>query len=200
MSTSEKWRRRRVLTEEERSLWNRVAETLEPLKGMDARRALEEALAETPAPPAEKPAAKPAAGRAAPPAPQKAKPAAPPLSPFDRRTLKRLVRGRVAIDGRIDLHGLTQSQAHSRLHGFLAAAQARGEKTVLVITGKGAADGYGDGFGGGERGILRRVVPQWLQLPEFRHLVAGYEEAHGSHGGAGALYVRIRRDKRKVPR
>jgi DNA-nicking Smr family endonuclease len=58
---------------------------------------------------------------------------------------------------------------------------------VLVITGKGKMGAES------ERGVLRRQVPQWLSLPEFRSLVVGFEEAHIGHGGEGALYVRVRR-------
>ena len=100
------------------------------------------------------------------------------------------MRGVKAIDARIDLHGLTQHQAHDRLRGFLHQAQARSHKVVLVITGKGSGDAraYMD-----ERGVLRRMVPQWLSMPDMRAVVLGYEEAHANHGGAGALYVRIRK-------
>ena len=72
---------------------------------------------------------------------------------------------------------------------FLNAASLRGARLVLVITGKG-------GVGQGERGILKRQVPQWLALPEFREWVVGFEKAHIAHGGEGALYVRIRRNSR----
>src|ERR1019366_4885255 len=89
-----------------------------------------------------------------------------------------------AIDARLDLHGLTQSEAHAALLRFLRSAGARDARLVLVITGKGR---------GGEPGVLRRQVPQWLGLPEFRSLVLGFEDAHVTHGGEGALYVRLRR-------
>jgi len=82
---------------------------------------------------------------------------------------------------------MTQVRAHRALLGFLQRAHHDGLTFVLVITGKGAprADA--------ERGVLRRQVPHWLSLPEFRTLVVGFEEAHIGHGGEGALYVRIRR-------
>jgi DNA-nicking Smr family endonuclease len=101
----------------------------------------------------------------------------------------RVARGKEDIDGRLDLHGLTQSEAHAALLRFLRQASGRGARLVLVITGKGARGGEG------ERGVLRRQVPQWLRLPEFRALVIGFEQAHVAHGGEGALYVRVRRSR-----
>jgi len=94
-------------------------------------------------------------------------------------------------DARIDLHGKTQSEAHAALISFLRKAQSDGAKFVLVITGKGG--GGRDDWS--ERGVLKRQVPQWLKLPEFRGYVLGFEDAYMGHGGAGALYVRIRRRK-----
>ena len=83
---------------------------------------------------------------------------------------------------------MTQAEAHAALLRFLYAAQGGGAKLVLVITGKGSP--------ANERGVLRRQVPLWLRLPEFRACVVGFESAHTTHGGEGAIYVRIRRDKR----
>ena len=111
----------------------------------------------------------------------------PPLAPLGRKQRSRLSRGRSDIDARLDLHGMTQVRAHHALLGFLQRAHHDGLTFVLVITGKGKV---GDEA---ERGVLRRQVPQWLSLPEFRSLVVGFEEAHIGHGGEGALYVRIRR-------
>jgi DNA-nicking Smr family endonuclease len=114
------------------------------------------------------------------------KPKAPPaLAPLGRRLKQRVARGHEAIDGRLDLHGLTQAEAHGELLHFLHRSQAKGAKTVIVITGKGGRDG-------GE-GVLKRQVPLWLSLPEFRTLVIGFEDAHRVHGGEGALYVRLRK-------
>ena len=109
-----------------------------------------------------------------------------------RRTKKRIARGAHAIDGRLDLHGMTQAEAHDALFGFLRARQARGDKVVLVITGKGAR---GSDDGGG-RGVLKRMVPLWLGLPEFRGLIVGFESAALGHGGEGALYVSLRKSGR----
>jgi DNA-nicking Smr family endonuclease len=108
-----------------------------------------------------------------------------------RRLRQRIARGTHAIDGRLDLHGMTQSAAHDALQRFLRAAQARGGRIVLVITGKGSGDPTG------ERGVLKRQVPLWLRLAEFRSLVVGFESAGIGHGGEGALYVSLRKAQRR---
>lgn len=119
------------------------------------------------------------------PAPGAAKPQIPPLAPLGKRERTKLSRGRSEIEARLDLHGMTQMRAHRALTGFLHRAHHDGLTFVLVITGKGRS--------GGESGVLRRQVPEWLSLPEFRAFVVGFEEAAIGHGGEGALYVRIRR-------
>ncbi len=181
-------RRKRALSEEERALWERIAKEIKPLRKKPRSGKTEAASAE---------AETTAAGKAETPpkslAPAKMPPAtrpiAPPLAPLGRRERAQLSRGRKLIDARLDLHGMTQTRAHRELFGFLQRARRDGLTFVLVITGKGRA---GDDP---ERGVLRRQVPQWLGLPEFRALVVGFEEAHIGHGGEGALYVRIRRSK-----
>jgi DNA-nicking Smr family endonuclease len=112
-----------------------------------------------------------------------------PLAPISRRTRQKLARGAERIEARIDLHGLTQSKAHAALTRFLRDAQADGLRFVLVITGKGRARMSDEG----DTGVLKREVPRWLKLKEFRNYVLGYEAAHIGHGGEGALYVRLRK-------
>ena len=118
------------------------------------------------------------------------RPQVPPLAPIGRRDRAKLSRGRQEIDARLDLHGMTQMRAHRVLFAFLQRAHSDGLTFVLVITGKGKVGGLES-----ERGVLRRQVPEWLSLPEFRSLVVGFEEAHIGHGGEGALYVRVRRPR-----
>ncbi len=101
---------------------------------------------------------------------------------LDQAVTRKIVKGRTGIDGRIDLHGMTQSEAHYRLFRFLENSYQTGRRTILIITGKGTR---------GE-GVLRNAVPRWLSEPEFRKYASGYHEAHVTHGGGGALYVRIR--------
>ncbi len=173
--------RRRVLSYAERVLWTTVTKAIEPLHASAHFDAGEDAIAQIPP-------SSPFAKTAPMPPPAPAKPTPPPLAPLGRRLRQRVARGKEAIDARLDLHGLTQAQAHSTLLHFLRNAHARDARLVLVITGKG-----GRGEGERERGVLRRHVPQWLGLPEFRSLVVGFEDAHIAHGGEGALYVRVRR-------
>jgi DNA-nicking Smr family endonuclease len=175
---------RRRLTREERALWTDITRSVAPLRpslhaDIDAAEA---------APPSAEPE------KTSPPSlggerrQKTAKP--PPLAPLGRRFKQRVARGTEVIDARIDLHGFTQAGAHSALLHFLRSSQANGAKLALVITGKGDADD-----GSRERGVLRRQVPLWLALPEFRAYVVGFEAAHPAHGGEGALYIRVRRKR-----
>lgn len=180
-------RRRRALSGEERALWEHVARQVTPLRKRPRViriEKIEKKAEEDRAPPAGAAASK-AVHR--PPAAVPVKvPRPPPLAPLGRRERAKLSRGRQAIDARLDLHGMTQARAHRALHHFLARAHGDGLTFVLVITGKGRS-------GDAESGVLRRKVPEWLALPEFRPFIVGFEEAHPCHGGAGALYVRVRR-------
>jgi DNA-nicking Smr family endonuclease len=124
-------------------------------------------------------------------------PVAPALAPLDRKVRTALRRGTLAVDAVLDLHGLRQAEAHGALVAFLRRARARDHGLVLVVTGKGAAGGSDTLFE--ERGVLRRVVPHWLRLPDLRPLVLGFEEAAPQHGGSGALYVRLRRKGGRPP-
>jgi DNA-nicking Smr family endonuclease len=178
-------RGKRVLSYEERVLWSTVTKSIAPLPGRaidDEPEPDEIAAPISPPPPPSRSRAVAAAHK---PAPDPAKPKAPPLAPLGRRLRQRVARGAEPIDARFDLHGLTQAEAHAALSRFLHSASARGARLVLIITGKGRR--------GGEAGVLRRQVPLWLALPEFRDLVIGFEDAHIAHGGEGALYVRLRR-------
>jgi DNA-nicking Smr family endonuclease len=159
-----------------------VASTAVPLKGkarqVEARKLEATSEAEAPAPPK---ASAASVAAAQPEAPKKQHVARSIDSPMRDK----IAKGRVEIGGRVDLHGMTQSEAHNLLLAFLRTAHDRGLRYVLVITGKGSSSG-GDG-------VLKRSVPDWLATGPFRLLVSGYDEAARHHGGAGALYVRMRR-------
>jgi DNA-nicking Smr family endonuclease len=162
----------RGLDPADRALWDEITKSIKPLREL------------APKPASLEPAPDSARERKhrAPAVPARAGPVVkspPPLAKLDRRTRSRVARGRTEIDGRLDLHGFTLERARGRLATFLASSQSRGAALVLVITGKS--------------GALRREVPHWLALPDLRALVIGFEEATPAHGGAGALYVRIRR-------
>lgn len=188
---------RRPLTADEEHLWSLFVRNVRPLRL--AKRSATDVRHK----PGVRPATRPVTDRAtAPPYPpplagegrEGASPqrptGAPALSSFLRREKQKLARGSAAIDARIDLHGMTQAEAHSALRRLLHRAQARGAKFVLVITGKGAPDASRS-----DRGVLRRQVPMWLALPEFRRYVLGFDVADTGHGGEGALYVRLRKAK-----
>lgn len=119
-------------------------------------------------------------------------PALAPLAPLEQRLKRRLTSGKAQVDDVLDLHGLTQAQAHRRLNHFLWRSAENGAKLVLIITGKGAAITTDENHAT-ERGVLRRNTPHWLRSPELRAIVLSVEEAGRPHGGAGALYVRLRR-------
>ena len=120
----------------------------------------------------------------------------PQQDSFSRREMRQINKGHQAIEARLDLHGLRQAGAHIALRGFIVDARARGFRHILVITGKGRSNGSDEMmFGEQEPGVLRRVVPLWLQEPDLRELVAGFSDAPRRHGGEGALYVRLRRQK-----
>ncbi len=164
---------------EDGALWDEVKKSIKPLK---KARPAKEAVAKLAPPPPLTKRQKPATGAISA-SSARATPKLPPLAKLDRRTKSRVARGHTEIDARLDLHGMTLERARSRLASFIREAQSRGYALVLVITGKGVSG----------RGALKHEVPHWLALAEFRALVVGFEEAAINHGGAGALYVRIRR-------
>ncbi|MBZ9796885.1 Smr/MutS family protein [Mesorhizobium sp. ES1-4] len=167
------------LSEDDRVLWNLVARTAKPLKGRAAIDIPELAAdAKPPTPPQPGQPTANAAGVARPKVQHV-------THRLDEPTLDKLSKGRLPIEGRVDLHGMTQDEAYSLLFSFLHRAHAGGIRYVLVITGKGSSSG-GDG-------VLRRAVPAWLSTPAFRPLVSSHDHAARNHGGSGALYIRLRR-------
>jgi DNA-nicking Smr family endonuclease len=118
--------------------------------------------------------------------------APPPLVPLERRLRQKLARGRAVPDAAIDLHGMRRQEAFVALRGFLARAQIEGARLVLVVTGKGERAASAEVT----PGLLRKSVPNWLRRAEYCSIVLGFEEASRPHGGAGALYVRLRRRDR----
>lgn len=200
-------RRPRFLTPEEAELWAHVTRHDEPLARPLAR-ALNDAPDQAPEAKNSAEAAPPEAQIAPnPPAPDEVSPpkkraaarrapSPPPTAPFEPRVARHLARGRREIDARLDLHGLRQQDAYFALRQFLARSQAAGHRHVLIITGKGekaGAEYERDYWMSEQRGVLRRLVPQWLSEPDFRAMVVSYAESALKHGGSGALYVTLRR-------
>jgi DNA-nicking Smr family endonuclease len=184
---------RRPISEEERALWQMIAKTATPLK---RRRKSEPKPTLAPAP--EKPAPKAAKSKTKSPPPKAPAPAAPPPTRphelshgmsvgIDKRQAERFRRGKTPIEGKIDLHGRTQQEAHDDLHAFVARAHAAGKRMVLVITGKGIT--------GSKSGVLKENVPRWLNEPTLRRHVLAFDYAEPQHGGQGALYVLLKRKK-----
>ncbi len=165
--------RKRDLDADDHAVWHRVARTVTPRPGKTI-----------PSPPEGAPKPKPASAapkrRAA--APSKPDPVSPP-EPADVSGEKRIRRGRISPEARIDLHGYTQDEAQMALEDFLARSRARGLRVVLVITGKGRL---------GE-GVIRARFTDWLGSPALSQHASGYAPAHARHGGGGAFYVRLRR-------
>ncbi len=179
--------------EDERALWRAVTRDTVPLKGRNRP------------PPRPAPAAPPAVAagstaavpRAPPPPSTPPPPSPPPPSPppldhgrapgLDKRTAERLKRGQLAIEARIDLHGLTRADAHRELTAFIDGAHKAGRRCVLVITGKGARAENGNG------GVLRGAVPRWLNQAPLRPRLLAFCYAQPKHGGDGALYLLLKR-------
>jgi len=175
----------RRLTDEEIELWRAVAKSVAPRKGVILPASRKRfAPAATPIG-TEKPAA----------APKARAPQSLALAPLEKQLRRRLARGGAGPDDAIDLHGMTEAEAHRALRGFLSYAQARGARLVLIITGKGEGKGRASPLWAEEPGVLRRLAPHWLRAPDLRAVVLGFEEAGRSHGGAGALYVRLRKPR-----
>ena len=177
----------RKLNSDERILWAKVAKSTKPMPGR-----LEELLGfedefvpetavkastEKSDPASVLPLTDPADGKSAKPSGIH--------HPLERPVKRKLARGRLSIEAKIDLHGMFQSEAHGVLLDFLLRAHERGLRHVLIITGKGSS--YGS------EGALKRAVPLWFSKAEFRFLISSYEPAARQHGGEGALYVRLSR-------
>lgn len=107
------------------------------------------------------------------------------IANLDFNTTRKISKGKISIDGRLDLHGYHQNDAHNILYDYVQNAYYSGKRTILVITGKGNLG----------RGVLRENVPKWLAGAKFQLLISGYAESHSTHGGAGALYIKIRRKR-----
>lgn len=178
--------RRDDLSPDDRRIWARVAGSVTPAKPKKSTRVTPgAAVVDPPAAPQPKGLAKTRAAAPAwsPPVPVPARPRGHPEE-LEPRRQRRLSRERDPIEARFDLHGFGRFQAQDALTAFLLGAQARGYRSVLVITGQGRRGGTG---------VIRASVHEWLQGPALRGVVSGFAAAARHHGGDGALYVTIRR-------
>lgn len=175
-------------------LWQEVAETVEPLK-RGRRKSLMRLADDTlplPAPPPPRPR-KIASAPTMPAYRSDGRPGRAPGHGIEPGMKKRIQRGTLDIDGTIDLHGMRQTEAHAALTRFIRARVARGDRTILVITGKGLKKLERDAATIVEAGVLRSMLPIWLSEPSLAPFVAGWDVAAQAHGGEGAFYVRLRR-------
>lgn len=185
---------RRKISPEELELWQHVAKSVRPIKRPPKKTgpkkpstdAASESKSPPPPPGKMKKAKAPPAATPAPPPPAKPHHLTHGLSHgIDRRQAERFRKGKLEIEGKIDLHGRTQQAAHDDLLAFLRRAHGHGKRCVLVVTGKGMTTS--------KTGILRQAVPRWLNEPGFRSLVLAFDYAEPHHGGEGALYVLLKR-------
>ncbi|MCY4479814.1 MAG: Smr/MutS family protein [Rhodospirillales bacterium] len=181
----------RRLRDEEAALWQRISRDVTPLPRVVAAPEEAEALEEEipPPPPPKKVKARAKRAPAASPEPPRP-PTLPELDPVvpagvDRRTARRLKRGQLPAEARLDLHGRTQDQAHDALQSFIQESRMARRRCVLVITGKGS-------IASGKGGVLRQMVPRWLNEPALRQHIIAITNAPESSGGAGALYVLLK--------
>lgn len=194
-------RRPRGLSADDVAVWEDITRTVRPLRRKAVAVRLEPptpASLPTPIPPVRPATAAPQTSFS--PAPVVSgprivvTPAPAAAGPADRGNEKRIRRGRVEIDAKLDLHGYTQDQAFAALTHVLFAAAARGDGVVLVVTGKGGRRVDGEAA----PGVLKRRLPDWLASAALKPIVSGMAQAHARHGGAGAVYVFIRRARAKV--
>lgn len=168
-------KKKRDLTADEKSLWGRVAATVKPRRKADAKAA--------PPPPLAKVREKPQPTRQTVGPERTSRPMLASSAPSNRGAEKNVRRGKVEVGGKLDLHGHTQESAHAALIRFLQASHTRGDRAVIVITGVGRAG----------QGVLKSRLPGWLESREIRPFIAGFAQAHRTHGGAGAFYVFLKR-------
>lgn len=120
----------------------------------------------------------------------------PPGRVIEPGVRRRVAKGQIEIDGRIDLHGMRQDEARGALGHFIRSRHAEGGRTLLVITGKGATRSGPPAPERSEPGVLRAMLPRWLAEPDLAPMIAGHDKAARGHGGDGAFYVRLRRGAR----
>ena len=176
-------------------LWTEVTRSVSPLprrRVLEAVAADGEAAPPSPPLPRAKPRIFPSFPNYQAPAQKPERDERPRIEPKMRR---KLMRGRIEIDGTLDLHGMRQNEARSALNRYLVSRWSRGDRTILVITGKGLKKLDAEGTQIIERGVLRSMLPLWLSEPGLAEIVAGWDYSAQMHGGEGAFYVRLKRGR-----
>ena len=175
------------LSTEDETLWQKVAKTVRPQK--QAKKI--EPSAKSKRSKADKGSIIPSTPAIEPPVRKAPKtvviPAAAPPTAQDDGTARALRKGKWKIDKKIDLHGMTQAAAKTALEEFILAAQKQDKRTLLIITGKGSRSTGG--------GVLRRMLPHWLELPPLKDIALALTPARPEDGGDGAFYLRLRKKK-----
>ncbi|MGB1235443.1 MAG: Smr/MutS family protein [Planktomarina sp.] len=185
----------RKLRKEEHDLWEKVKETATPLRPdlPFPQTPVVDAIFErsAPLPPETKIPAFRIGSRSRPAIATKASTHPPAM---DGRTFRKMTRGRLSPEARIDLHGMTVAEAHPELINFILTSAQRQMRLVLVITGKGRAKRTDSPIP--ERvGVLKQSLPMWLNQPPIKQVVLDVSAAHQKHGGGGAFYVYLRRTR-----
>lgn len=182
--------RRRAVTRREAELWASFTDEIKPLPGRIVDVDAAPVVAQEPRPsPEPKPIESPLR-RVKPDLDQRGQdPLSHGIAPgVDQRTLNRLRQGKMEIESRLDLHGMTQRQAQDALLRFISSAYHRQQRCVLVITGRGLRES-------GEIGILRQSVPNWLNQVPLRSMILAFTYAARDHGGEGALFILLKRHR-----
>ncbi len=188
-------RRNRGLSAEEQVLWNKVVENIAPQGNSMPPATISDLDIPEPRPLPTPKAIRPfALGQSTKPESKAIhRPATAPHN-MDKNSFNRLKKGKIVVDGRIDLHGMTLAQAHPALIGFVREAHASRKRLLLVITGKGKTK-RGDSIMPERQGILRHQIPHWLSMSPLAQMVLQVTEAHLKHGGSGAYYVYLKRQR-----
>ncbi|WP_194097646.1 Smr/MutS family protein [Marivivens aquimaris] len=195
-------RRPRHISQEEKDLWDLVAKRVTKLdptrKKIDAPEAMPAPLSKKREPVAPSPLPKFRVGQKS--KGRKADDLAAPIADalrsaplsMDHKTHRKMTRGKIVPDGKLDLHGMTIAEAHSELIAFVLSSFEMERRLLLVITGKGKDRDEGGPIPT-RMGVLRHQVPQWLRLPPLNHVVLQVTPAHARHGGHGAYYIYLKR-------
>ena len=123
----------------------------------------------------------------------RAQPKPSPPGNLDSHWDRRLKSGALQPDLTLDLHGYNLDAAYDRLMGGVAQARALGMRTILLVTGKPRPVAAADR--GASRGVIRAKVLDWLAASSHHTAIAAVRRAHQRHGGDGALYIVLKRER-----